>query len=164
MFSKSGRTKASTRGSFPNKKTTENTTESVMDIRAVEISVRAHSNISVCKEESANDFGDTKTEPSVVNNPSENMLNARRKFTITLMLVVLFYLISYVPFYIIIFSGVNNLDVWLYHTTATLNGYLFIHRCYILNNVMNPIIYSMVDPLFRNEMTEMLGACSKRHK
>ena len=104
--------------------------------------------LTVCNEESASNFCKTEAELCVANSPLENMLNVRRKFTITLMMVVLFYLISYVPFYIIIFNGVNNLDVCLYHSTSTLNGYLFIHWCYILNNVMNPIIYSMFDLCF----------------
>ena len=81
--------------------------------------------------------------------------NVRGKFTLTLMLVVVFYAISYVPFYVMVSTGINDMNVWFNLPPWKLNGYLFLFRCYIINNVVNPIIYGMFDSTFRRHFTEI---------
>ena len=150
-----------------------NNTNNVSDAETTdaEISTVAHCNIAACSDESeekaSNSHQSCKNAPGLkesttANKRTENILNARKKFTITLMMVVFLYVISYVPFYVIIYNGINDLDVWFNLPPATLNGYLFINRCYILNNVMNPIIYSMFDRVFRNELVGMVRTCVGR--
>uniref|UniRef100_A0AAU8BTY7 NPFR1 n=1 Tax=Pinctada fucata TaxID=50426 RepID=A0AAU8BTY7_PINFU len=81
----------------------------------------------------------------------------RSKFTLTLMLVVVFYIASYIPFYVIVSTGINDPNVWFNLPPWKLNGSLFLYRCYIINNVVNPIIYGLFDSTFRKHL---LGLCS----
>ena len=81
--------------------------------------------------------------------------NVRGKFTVTLMLVVLFYVISYIPFYVIVSTGINDPNVWFNLPPWKLNGSLFLYRCYIINNVVNPIIYGMFDSTFRRHLVDI---------
>ena len=85
----------------------------------------------------------------------EKKYNVRGKFTMTLMLVVLFYVISYVPFYVMVSTGINDMNVWFNLQPWKLNGYLFLFRCYIINNVVNPIVYGMFDSTFRRHFIEI---------
>ncbi|KAK3102839.1 hypothetical protein FSP39_014332 [Pinctada imbricata] len=82
----------------------------------------------------------------------------RSKFTLTLMLVVIFYIISYIPFYVMVSTGINDANVWFNLPPWRLNGNLFLYRCYIINNVVNPIIYGLFDSTFRKHF---LSLCSR---
>ena len=84
---------------------------------------------------------------------------ARRKFTLTFIAVVISYVISFTPFYVIVLNDLDNHGTWFDLKTppVIINAFLFIHRCYMLNNVMNPIIYSLFDTAFRQELTKMLS-------
>ena len=85
--------------------------------------------------------------------------SARRKFTVTFLAVIIFYVISFIPFYVIVLNDMTNLGRWydLRAPPYKINGFLFIHRSYMLNNVMDPIIYSLFDAVFRRELIKMIS-------
>ena len=78
-----------------------------------------------------------------------------RKFTMTLIMVVIAYIISYISFYVIVWVRLNDLNAWFNSPPHRVNGYLFVYRSFMLNNMVNPIIYSIFDSAFRRNLSKL---------
>ncbi|KAK3101119.1 hypothetical protein FSP39_001078 [Pinctada imbricata] len=92
----------------------------------------------------------------VFQNKSPNRSQIRSKFTTTFFLIIGSYLISYLPLFIIMISKTINPQEFYSASEWKADMYLIIHRSFSLNNVVNPLIYTFFDSIFKKSFKKML--------
>lgn len=77
-------------------------------------------------------------------------------FNMIFMTIMMFYLISYVPTCIFILIGkLSDHDFWYNLSTEEMNIYFTLDRFYVINHVVNPIIYCYFDFKFRKDFISL---------
>lgn len=88
------------------------------------------------------------------NNKNKRVLH---KFTLMFMLITVIFLICYIPKVIIMLLEVRNTAFWEEFSDSTRGSMLFVYRMYIINNIINPIIYAFLDNGFSREIRKLYG-------
>ncbi|VDI69094.1 Hypothetical predicted protein [Mytilus galloprovincialis] len=76
-----------------------------------------------------------------------------RKYKISVMflIVTVLFAVSYFPRIIIMIMESADIDFWKTLTTRQYSFCLFLYRAYLLNNILNPVVYSVFDTSFKKE-------------
>ncbi|XP_062582152.1 alpha-2A adrenergic receptor-like [Saccostrea cucullata] len=105
------------------------------------------------KEDSKRDIRDT----SINRKKKATHKQARNNFTMMFATIIIFYILSYLPSLVImILPGSNPAEFWFSKSSVELNFLVFLQRAFLLNNIVNPFIYSYFDLTFRKEVKKML--------
>lgn len=87
---------------------------------------------------------------------------ARHNFTLMFAMIIIIYVLAYVPTLILVMlPGSNPAQFWFSRSAVELNGLVFLQRAFVLNNIVNPFIYSYFDLSFRRELINLLICCRK---
>ncbi|XP_033745146.1 C5a anaphylatoxin chemotactic receptor 1-like [Pecten maximus] len=77
------------------------------------------------------------------------------RLSLIFMLITLVFIICYVPKVGMMIYESRNERFWIELSPLELSGYRFIYTAFIINNIVNPIIYGFLDRRFRNEAYSM---------
>ncbi|CAC5405542.1 unnamed protein product [Mytilus coruscus] len=78
------------------------------------------------------------------------------KFSLMFMVITIVFLICYLPKVILMVMEGRNPKFWENFSSGQRAGVLFVYRFYIVNNVVNPFIYTFMDMKFRQEAINLL--------
>ena len=82
---------------------------------------------------------------------------ARYNFTLMFATIILVYVLAYLPTLILfMLPGSDPANFWFNRSGAELNVLVFLQRAFVLNNIVNPFIYTYFDLSFRNELLQLL--------
>jgi hypothetical protein len=81
------------------------------------------------------------------------------KFTLMFMLITIIFLVCYIPKVIIMLLEARNPKFWEELSDSARVGVLFVYRMFIINNIINPIIYAFLDHQFTKEMKSLFKIC-----
>ncbi|XP_048776826.1 olfactory receptor 5L1-like [Ostrea edulis] len=81
------------------------------------------------------------------------------KFTLMFMLITIIFLMCYIPKVIIMLLEARNPKFWEGFSDSARAGVLFVYRMYIINNIINPIIYAFLDEQFAKEINTLIKVC-----
>jgi hypothetical protein len=93
--------------------------------------------------------------------------NTRRKqvrnnFTMMFAMIIIIYVLAYVPtLLLVLLPGTNPAEFWFSRSAIELNVLVFFQRAFLLNNILNPFIYTYFDLSFRSELINMVMCCRK---
>ncbi|XP_062595907.1 neuropeptide S receptor-like [Saccostrea cucullata] len=94
--------------------------------------------------------------------------NSRRKqikhnFTLMFATIILIYVLAYLPTLLLfMLPGDDPPKFWFTRGAVELNVLVFLQRAFLLNNILNPFIYTYFDLSFRRELNNMLCFCGKK--
>ncbi|XP_071142949.1 neuropeptide receptor npr-1-like [Mytilus edulis] len=76
-----------------------------------------------------------------------------RKYKISVMFIIVtaLFAVSYFPRIIIMIIESADINFWQTLTTRQYSFCLFLYRAYLLNNILNPVVYSVFDTSFKKE-------------
>ncbi|XP_060072051.1 blue-sensitive opsin P467-like [Ylistrum balloti] len=83
------------------------------------------------------------------------------RLTLIFILVTLIYVITYGPKVWLMLEQTVNRDFWSSIPPSRLVFYRFLHTFYIFNNIVNPIVYGIMDKRFRSDCQSRLIRCKK---
>ena len=86
----------------------------------------------------------------------ESNIRVRNNFTYMFMTIIIFYLLSYLPTFIIILLATEDpFQYWYSMDVITLNFIMILRRSSIINHIVNPFIYGYFDRVFRERFIEV---------
>lgn len=86
----------------------------------------------------------------------EKNRNIMYKFSLMFMVITIVFLVCYLPKVILMVLEGRNPMFWENFSSGQRAGVLFLYRFYIVNNVVNPLIYAFMDMKFRQEAKHLL--------
>lgn len=108
----------------------------------------------------------TSTQPSAAERKAAS-LNRRKvyrrkkathNFTLMFATIIIVYILAYVPTLILfMLPGSNPANFWFSKSGVELNVLVFFQRAFVINNIVNPFIYSYFDLAFRNQLFHFLS-------
>ena len=72
------------------------------------------------------------------------------------MIIAAVYVISFIPKLAMMILESRKTDFWLTLTPSELGGYRFLYTINIINNVVNPLVYGLMDKTFQTEFKALL--------
>lgn len=78
------------------------------------------------------------------------------KITLVFMLITVIFLICYIPKVIIMLLEARNARFWEEFSDLGRAGVLFLYRFFIINNIINPVIYAFMDKKFSKKVIILL--------
>ena len=88
----------------------------------------------------------------------ESNIRVRNNFTYMFMTIIIFYLLSYLPtFIIIILATEDPFQYWYSMDVITLNFIMILRRSSIINHIVNPFIYGYFDRVFRERFIDVFS-------
>ncbi|XP_033745144.1 bombesin receptor subtype-3-like [Pecten maximus] len=84
------------------------------------------------------------------------------RLSLIFMLITLVFLICYVPKVGMMLYESQNEKFWIELSPSELSGFRFIYTAFIINNIINPIIYGFFDRRFRNEAYNVCRCVKKK--
>ncbi|XP_062582163.1 5-hydroxytryptamine receptor 1F-like [Saccostrea cucullata] len=82
---------------------------------------------------------------------------ARYNFTMMFATIIVFYVVSYISSLVLmIIPGSNPAEFWFSKSPVELNFLVLLQRAFLLNNIVNPFIYSYFDLTFRKEVRKIV--------
>ena len=101
-------------------------------------------------------------DTSVCQRKNSRRRRVRHNFTSMFVTIVLFYVLSYVPtFVLIIIPSKDPFGFWYSLDDASLNVLVILKRAFIVNHVVNPFVYGYFDLHFRTIFKSSLSICKK---
>lgn len=82
------------------------------------------------------------------------------KITLIFMLITVIFLICYIPKVIIMLLEARNARFWEELSDSGRAAVLFLYRFFIINNIINPIIYAFMDKKFLRKVKLLCKICS----
>lgn len=80
----------------------------------------------------------------------ENNIKVRNNFTYMFITIIIFYLLSYLPTFIVILLATGDpFHYWYSMDFVTLNVIMLLRRSSIINHIVNPFIYGYFDRVYR---------------
>ena len=102
------------------------------------------------------DTAETRIDQTSVHIKTMSRRNVNRKrITIMFMVTTSVFVICFIPKTIWMVVESINTDFWVQTSDEKLGGFLFLYTLYIVNNIVNPFIYSCMDTQFRTELRKM---------
>lgn len=111
--------------------------------------------------DSKNEVGKSKTR--IKKKPTENEDSNRKvmyKFTLMFMVITIVFLVCFIPKVFLLVMEAMNPKFWENFSDHERAVVLFFYRGYIINNIVNPLIYAFMDVKFRQEAWSLLR-CSQ---
>lgn len=72
--------------------------------------------------------------------------------------IIIVYILAYVPTLILfMLPGSDPANFWFSRSGVELNVLVFFQRAFVINNIVNPFIYSYFDLAFRNQLFHFLS-------
>ncbi|XP_069117988.1 orexin receptor type 2-like [Argopecten irradians] len=95
---------------------------------------------------------------------SRKMRMAGNRLSLMFLVITLVYVICFVPTLTAIVWDSLDRNVWLTKSNWEIVGFRSAYSLYIINNIVNPIIYGFFDKSLRKEMLSLLGClkCARR--
>ncbi|XP_061176103.1 neuropeptide S receptor-like [Saccostrea echinata] len=88
----------------------------------------------------------------------------RHNFTLMFATIILIYVLAYLPTLVLfMLPGEDPPTFWFTRGAVELNVLVFLQRAFLLNNILNPFIYTYFDLSFRHELNNILCFCRKKH-
>lgn len=85
----------------------------------------------------------------------ENNIKVRNNFTYMFITIIIFYLLSYLPTFIVILLATGDpFHYWYSMDIVTLNFIMLLRRSSIINHIVNPFIYGYFDRAYRKFFLE----------
>ena len=78
------------------------------------------------------------------------------RLTVMFMIIAAVYVISFIPKLAMMILESRKTDFWLTLTPSELGGYRFLYTINIINNVVNPLVYGLMDKTFQTEFKALL--------
>ncbi|KAK3097438.1 hypothetical protein FSP39_009636 [Pinctada imbricata] len=85
----------------------------------------------------------------------------RNNFTIMFMTIVVFYVLSYIPTFVLMLTP-GRLENWISLPEGQMNLLLVLRRFFLLNHVVNPFIYGYFDLTFRHKFKDCFKCLQKK--
>ncbi|XP_052719406.1 kappa-type opioid receptor-like [Crassostrea angulata] len=82
------------------------------------------------------------------------------KITLVFMRITVIFLICYIPKVIIMLLEARNARFWEEFSDSGRAGVLFLYRFFIINNIINPVIYAFMDKKFSRKVKLFCKICS----
>uniref|UniRef100_A0A8W8LB71 G-protein coupled receptors family 1 profile domain-containing protein n=1 Tax=Magallana gigas TaxID=29159 RepID=A0A8W8LB71_MAGGI len=82
------------------------------------------------------------------------------KITLVFMLITVIFLICYIPKVIIMLLEARNARFWEEFSDSGRAGVLFLYRFFIINNIINPVIYAFMDKTFSGKVKLFCKICA----
>lgn len=95
-------------------------------------------------------------------NRQESRTRNRTNFNTMFGILVLFYAVSYFPSFIFVFLSRNDPNYYNRLPSALSNLFYTLQRLFIVNHIINPIVYGYFDLKFRQKLASMCTCCVKR--
>lgn len=92
-------------------------------------------------------------------NRQESRTRNRTNFNMMFAILVLFYAVSYFPSFIFVFLSRDDPNYYNRLPSALSNLYYTLQRLFIVNHIINPLVYGYFDLKFRQKLASM--CCSK---
>ncbi|KAK3596557.1 hypothetical protein CHS0354_027012 [Potamilus streckersoni] len=84
------------------------------------------------------------------------------KTTYTMLTITALFILSYLPTFYVTIHGLMDPDLWNRTSDDKMVLYHILLRSYLINNMMNPIVYGFIDEKFRQECFRMPLQCRRR--
>lgn len=85
----------------------------------------------------------------------ETNIKVRNNFTYMFITIIIFYLLSYLPTFIVILLATDEpFNYWYAMDILTLNVIMLLRRSSIINHIVNPFIYGYFDRVYRKFFME----------
>ncbi|XP_062582162.1 uncharacterized protein LOC134243943 [Saccostrea cucullata] len=102
-------------------------------------------------------------DTSVCERKNSHRRRIRHNFTSMFVTIVLVYVLSYLPtFILIILPSKNPFAFWFYRDDVSLNILVILKRSFIINHIVNPLVYGYFDLHFRSLFMQSIS-CRKRN-
>ena len=79
----------------------------------------------------------------------------RRGITIMFMVITIIFMICFIPKTTWMVVESINTDFWVQLSDEKFGGFMFLYTVYIINNIINPCIYSCMDTQFQTELKKL---------
>lgn len=99
-------------------------------------------------------------DSSISRKKNSHRRRVRHNFTSMFVTIVIFYVMSYLPtFVLIIVPSKNPFMFWFTLDDFSLNILVILKRAFIVNHIVNPFVYGYFDLHFRSLFKKSLGIC-----
>lgn len=141
--------------------------DTVQNVEMENLNQPADSNIEMSRDEKEDDtqinkeavinkrYSTKRHKMSAQLSRHENSTKVRNNFTYMFITIIIFYLLSYLPTFIVILLATDEpFNYWYAMDIVTLNVIMLLRRSSIINHIVNPFIYGYFDIVYRKFFME----------